>query len=63
MSVSILKLFIVDTFTLHSGYRVAAYISLGVLLLGGGFLYHRYADVIRGFIMDQPEKGVGPAQK
>jgi Predicted membrane protein (DUF2339) len=56
VSVSILKLFVVDTFTLHSGYRVAAYITLGVLLLAGGFVYHRYADVIKGFIMDRPEK-------
>ena len=61
--VSILKLFIVDTFTLHSGYRVAAYITLGVLLLAGGFVYHRFADVIKGFIMDRPEKGAGSAQK
>ncbi len=63
VSVAILKLFIVDTFTLHSGYRVAAYLTLGVLLLAGGFVYHRYADVIKGFIMDQPEKGAGSAQK
>ena len=63
VSVSILKLFIVDTFTLHSGYRVAAYITLGVLLLAGGFAYHRYADVIKGFIMDRPEKGIDPARK
>jgi uncharacterized membrane protein len=63
VAVSILKLFIVDTFTLHSGYRVAAYITLGVLLLAGGFVYHRYADVIKGFIMDRPEKGVGAARK
>jgi len=63
VSVSILKLFIVDTFTLHSGYRVAAYITLGMLLLAGGFAYHRYADVIKGFIMDRPEKGIDPARK
>jgi uncharacterized membrane protein len=63
VSVAILKLFIVDTFTLHSGYRVAAYLTLGVLLLAGGFVYHRYADVIKGFIMDRAEKGVGSARK
>jgi len=63
VSVSIVKLFIIDTFTLHSGYRVAAYITLGVLLLAGGFVYHRFADVIKGFIMDRPEKGVDSAQK
>jgi hypothetical protein len=35
----------------------------GVLLLAGGFVYHRYADVIKGFIMDRPEKGTGPDRK
>ncbi len=63
VSVAVLKLFIWDTLTLDDAYRVAAYISLGVLLLAGGFVYHRYADVIKGFIMDRPEKGVGSAQK
>jgi hypothetical protein len=63
VSIAILKLFIVDTFTLQAGYRVAAYLTLGVLLLAGGFIYHRYADVIKGFIMDRPGKGTGSAQK
>jgi hypothetical protein len=63
VSVAILKLFIIDTLTLERGYRVAAYMIVGVLLLAGGFVYHRYADVIKGFIMDQPQKGVGPARK
>ena len=63
VSVAVLKLFIWDTLTLDDPYRVAAYISLGVLLLAGGFVYHRYADVIKGFIMDRLEKGVGSAQK
>jgi uncharacterized membrane protein len=61
VSVAILKLFIWDTFTLQSGYRVAAYLTLGVLLLAGGFVYHRYADVIKGLIMDRPGKGSGSA--
>jgi uncharacterized membrane protein len=63
VSVAILKLFVWDTFHLESGYRVAAYLILGVLLLAGGFVYHRYADVIKGFILDRPEKGVGSARK
>jgi uncharacterized membrane protein len=63
VAVAVLKLFILDTLTLDDPYRVAAYITLGVLLLAGGFVYHRYADVIKGFIMDRPEKGVGPARK
>ena len=56
VSLAIFKLLIIDTFTLESGYRVAAYLTLGVLLLAGGFVYHRYADVIKGFIIDQPTK-------
>jgi len=63
VSVAVLKLFIWDTLDLDDGYRVAAYITVGVLLIAGGFVYHRYADVIKGFIMDRPEKGVGSAQK
>jgi uncharacterized membrane protein len=62
VSVAILKLFIWDTFHLQSGYRVAAYLILGVLLLAGGYFYHRYANVIKGFIMDRPGKGSGSAQ-
>jgi uncharacterized membrane protein len=61
VSVAILKLFIWDTFHLQSGYRVAAYLILGVLLLAGGYFYHRYANVIKGFIMDRPGKGSGSA--
>ena len=57
LAVAIVKLFIVDTFTLESGYRVAAYLILGVLLLAGGFVYHRYAEAVKGFILDQPPKG------
>jgi uncharacterized membrane protein len=63
VAVAVLKLFILDTLTLDDPYRVAAYITLGVLLLAGGFVYHRYADVIKGFIMDRPEKGAGSARK
>jgi uncharacterized membrane protein len=63
VSVAVLKLFVVDTLDLELPYRVAAYITVGVLLLAGGFVYHRYADVIKGFIMDRPEKGAGSTQK
>jgi uncharacterized membrane protein len=61
VSVAILKLFIWDTLTLDSGYRVAAYLIVGVLLLAGGYFYHRYANVIKGFIMDRSGKGSGSA--
>jgi uncharacterized membrane protein len=62
-TVAILKLFLWDMLQLGGGYRVVAFVSVGVLLLAGGFVYHRYADVIKGFIMDRPEKGASPARK
>ncbi len=63
VSIAVLKLFILDTLRLDAGYRVGAYVTVGVLLLAGGFVYQRYADVIKGFIMDRPEKGTDPARK
>lgn len=62
VSVAIVKLFTFDTFTLDRGYRVAAYLTLGVLLLAGGFVYHKYADLIKGFIFDQPPQQVSSGQ-
>jgi uncharacterized membrane protein len=56
ISVAIIKLFVFDTFTLESGYRVAAYMVLGALLLVSGFVYHKYADLIKGFIFEEPVK-------
>jgi uncharacterized membrane protein len=49
MAVVVLKLFLVDTFSLDSGYRVAAFITLGFLLVIIGFLYQRYSSAIKGF--------------
>jgi uncharacterized membrane protein len=63
VSIAVLKLFILDTLRLDAGYRVGAYVTVGVLLLAGGFVYQRYADVIKGFITDRPEKGTDPARK
>jgi uncharacterized membrane protein len=63
VSLAIVKLFLYDMVRLGGGYRVAAFVITGVLLLAGGFVYHRYADVIKGFIMDRPEKGTGPDRK
>ena len=52
LGIPVLKLFIVDTFTLDMGYRVGAYLSLGILLMVMGFLYQRYRDHIRGFLLE-----------
>lgn len=50
--VTIFKVFVVDSFELTQGYRVASFIILGVLLLATGFLYQRYRRVIRGFLLE-----------
>ena len=53
LAVPILKLFLIDTFELERGYRVAAFLSLGGLLLVSGFLYQRYSGVIKGFLFEE----------
>ena len=52
LAVPVLKLFLYDSFQLDQGYRVAAFIGLGVLLLAGGLLYQRFSRQIRGFLLD-----------
>ena len=39
-------------YLLEQGYRVAAFLSLGGILLIGGLLYQRYAQQIRGFLLE-----------
>ena len=53
LAVPIVKLFLFDSFALDQGYRVAAFLSLGVILLAGGFLYQRYGEAIRGFLFEE----------
>ena len=50
--VPVLKLFLYDSFELEQGYRVAAFIGLGLLLVVGGFIYQRHSRAIRGFLLD-----------
>ncbi len=52
LAIPVLKLFIIDTFSLEREYRVAAYLVLGILLVAGGFLYQRYSRAIRGFLLE-----------
>lgn len=47
LGIVILKLFLIDTFGLERGYRVVAYMSLGFLLILGGFLYQKYGRSVR----------------
>jgi uncharacterized membrane protein len=60
MLLPIAKLFGFDVFLLVRGYRVAAFVSLGVLLLALGLAYQRYSEVFRGFFMaEQGDRLVG----
>ncbi len=52
LAVPVLKLFLYDSFELETGYRVAAFLVLGVILLAGGFLYQRYGGAIKGFLFE-----------
>ena len=50
LGVPVVKLFVFDVFLLERGYRVAAFVTLGVLLLGTGLVYQRYSTAIKGFL-------------
>ena len=51
--VPVAKLFVFDVFLLETGYRVAAFVILGVLLLGMGLAYQRYSQALRGFLFER----------
>lgn len=53
LSIPVIKLFVVDTFDLEQGYRVAAYFSLGFIMLVGGLLYQRYSAAIKRFLFEE----------
>ena len=40
------KIFLVDLESLHALYKVAAFVVLGLLMLGGAILYTRFKDRI-----------------
>ena len=50
LTIPVAKLFMFDVFLLERGYRVAAFVTLGVLLMGTGLVYQRYSQAIRGFL-------------
>ncbi len=51
--IPVVKLFVFDIFLMEQGYRVAAFVTLGVLLLATGLVYQRYNEAIRGFLFGQ----------
>ena len=54
LAVPVIKLFAFDVFLLDRGYRVAAFVTLGALLLGTGLVYQRYNQALRGFLFGAP---------
>ena len=53
LAVPLVKLFGFDVFLLEREYRVAAFVTLGVLMLGTGLIYQRYSQAVRGFLFGQ----------
>ena len=51
LAIPVAKLFVFDVFLLHMEYRVAAFLTLGVLLLAMGLVYQRYSRAVRGFVL------------
>ena len=52
LSVPIFKLFLFDSFALEQGFRVAAFLVLGVIMLIGGLLYQRHRETIKEFLLE-----------
>ena len=50
LTIAVGKLFVFDVFQLERGYRVAAFVTLGAILLGIGLIYQRYSQAVRGFL-------------
>ena len=52
LAVPIVKLFLIDSFALDPAPRIAAFLSLGLILLIAGFLYQKYSATIKGFLFE-----------
>ena len=51
LAIPVAKLFVYDTFNLEQIYRIISYVFLGILLIIGGFMYQKYEDRIKEFIL------------
>ena len=63
LGIPVIKLFVFDVFLLEQGYRVAAFVTLGALLLGTGLVYQRYSIAIRGFFFGEGTTALGTTQE
>jgi len=53
LAVPIVKVFVYDVFKLEMGYRIGAFIGLGLLLLVSAYLYQRYSRIIKGVFIEK----------
>jgi uncharacterized membrane protein len=53
LAVPILKVFVYDVFKLEMGYRIGAFVGLGLLLLVSAYLYQRYSQIIKGVFIEK----------
>ena len=53
LAIPIVKVFAYDVFLLELGYRIGAFIGLGILLLVSAYLYQRYSQVIKGVFTEK----------
>ena len=51
LAVPVVKLFVFDVFLLEQIYRVAAFVTLGALLLATGLIYQRYSTELKGLLL------------
>jgi len=51
--VPIVKVFVYDVFKLTMGYRIGAFVGLGLLLLVSAYLYQRYSKIIKGVFIEK----------
>jgi uncharacterized membrane protein len=53
LAVPIVKVFVYDVFKLEMGYRIGAFVGLGLLLLVSAYLYQRYSQAIKGVFIEK----------
>jgi len=53
LAVPIIKVFVYDVFKLELGYRIGAFVGLGILLLVSAYLYQRYSKIIKGVFIEK----------
>lgn len=53
LAIPIIKVFVYDVFKLEMGYRIGAFVGLGLLLLISAYLYQRYSQAIRGVFIEK----------